>query len=65
MRPGTWLQPRHGSEEAFKKDFPAWDPSSTLDVACPGCGKTVKLSHKSPAGRNAGWCKTCNRGVAS
>lgn len=64
MRPGQWLQPRHGSEEAFAKDFPSWEPAAALEVVCPGCGRAVKLSRKSPAGKLGGWCKTCNRGVA-
>ncbi|MDX6768489.1 MAG: hypothetical protein SF051_03090 [Elusimicrobiota bacterium] len=64
MRPGSWLQPRHGSEEAFNKDFPTWQPGSGLEVACPGCGASVRLSRKSPAGKTGGWCKKCNRGVS-
>jgi hypothetical protein len=64
MRPGNWLQPRHGSEDIFLKDFPSLE-TSALDVACPGCKNAVKLSRKSPAGKHAGWCKRCNRGVSA
>lgn len=63
MRPGQWLQPRHGSEDIFLKDFPHLE-TGALEVSCPGCRTTVRLSRKSPAGKIGGWCKTCNRGVA-
>ena len=42
-RPGQWLQPRHGSKEAFDKDFPSIDTGG-LTVACPGCRETVTLT---------------------
>jgi len=61
-RPGQWLQPRHGSKEAFDKDFPAIDTGG-LAVACPGCKETMTLTRKSVAGKIGGWCKKCNRGV--
>lgn len=60
--PGQWLQPRHGSKEAFDKDFPSLNPA-TPEVSCPGCKERVKLTRKSPAGKTGGWCAKCNRGV--
>lgn len=63
-RPGVWLQPRHGSKEAFDKDFPAIDTGG-LTVACPGCKETVTLTRKSVPGKVGGWCKKCNRGVGA
>lgn len=61
-RPGQWLQPRHGSKEAFEKDFPSIDAGG-LTVSCPGCKATVTLTRKSLQGKGGGWCKSCNRGV--
>ena len=61
-RPGQWLQPRHGSKEAFDKDFPTIDTGG-LTVSCPGCKETVTLTRKSAQGKVGGWCKKCNRGV--
>lgn len=63
MRAGQWLQPRHGSEEIFLKDFPSLE-TSALEVTCPGCKGVVRLSRRSAAGKIGGWCKRCNRGVA-
>jgi len=60
--PGQWLQPRHGSKEAFDKDFPTIDASGGT-VSCPGCKETVSLTRKSVQGKVGGWCKKCNRGV--
>ena len=60
--PGQWLQPRHGSKEAYEKDFPSIDTGG-LTVACPGCRETVIVARKSPLGKVGGWCKKCNRGV--
>lgn len=62
MLTGKWLQPRHASAEVFEKDYPVLAPSG-LDAYCPGCKGYLKLNRKSPAGRVAGWCKTCDRGV--
>lgn len=61
-RPGQWLQPRHGSKEAFDKDFPDIDAGGLM-VSCPGCKETVTLTRKSVQGKGGGWCKKCNRGV--
>jgi hypothetical protein len=58
---GKWLQPRHASKEVFEKDFPTLE--SGLDAHCPGCNGYMKLNRKNPAGRVAGWCGKCNRGV--
>lgn len=63
MRAGQWLQPRHGSEEVFLKDFPTLGTDG-LQVNCPGCREVVTLARKSAAGKLGGWCKRCNRGVA-
>ncbi len=62
MVTGKWLQPRHASVEVFEKDFPTLDARG-LDVHCPGCNGYLKLTRKNPAGRFAGWCKKCDRGV--
>ena len=62
MVTGKWLQPRHDSSEIFEKDYPQLDIKG-LDVYCPGCKGYLKLVRKNPAGRIAGWCKKCNRGV--
>lgn len=62
MIAGKWLQPRHANREAFERDYPAIDFSG-LDVYCPGCRATVKLSRKAPNGRIGGWCRPCDRGV--
>ena len=64
MTPGAWLQPRHGSHEAFEKDFPKLEPNG-MDVSCPGCRGVVHLVRRSPNGKLGGWCKNCNRGVAA
>lgn len=62
MRQGKWLQPRHAAQAAFEKDFPQIDPAG-LGVTCPGCKTYLTLSRKNPAGRIAGWCPRCQRGV--
>ncbi len=62
MIQGQWLQPRHGSHEAFEKDFPALAPAPS-DVTCPGCKSVVRLTRRNPNGKHGGWCKRCNRGV--
>lgn len=62
MKPAQWLQPRHGSHEAFLKDFPTLEPNG-LDVICPGCRDVVRAARRAGTGKLAGWCKTCNRGV--
>lgn len=62
-RPGTWLQPRHMTAEAFEKDFPIPHPAG-LDVYCPGCKGYMRLNRKSTSGRMAGWCRQCQRGVS-
>jgi hypothetical protein len=64
MTPGKWLQPRHATHEAFEKDFPKLELTG-MDVICPGCKGVVRLSRRSPSGKPAGWCKTCNRGAAA
>jgi hypothetical protein len=64
MMPGSWLQPRHSSPEAFGKDYPKIEANG-LDVLCPGCRTTIRLLRKSPTGKLGGWCKNCNRGVGS
>jgi len=64
VTPGTWLQPRHGSKEAFEKDFPKVEVSG-LDVACPGCKGAVKVIRRAPNGKLGGWCRNCNRGVGA
>ena len=64
MTPGQWLQPRHGSHEAFEKDFPKLEPNG-MDVSCPACKSAVRLLRRSPAGKLGGWCKSCNRGVSA
>ncbi|MFI5363657.1 MAG: hypothetical protein ACHQ49_16960 [Elusimicrobiota bacterium] len=64
MTTGQWLQPRHGSHDAFAKDFPKLEANG-MDVSCPGCKSAVKLVRRSPTGKLAGWCKNCNRGVAA
>jgi hypothetical protein len=61
-RPGQWLQPRHGSKDAFDKDFPTIDTGG-LTVVCPACKETVTLTRRSPQAKVGGWCKKCNRGV--
>jgi hypothetical protein len=63
VTPGQWLQPRHGSHEAFEKDYPKIEPNG--DVACPGCKSAVKLLRRAPNGKLGGWCKNCNRGVGA
>ncbi len=64
MKQGSWLQPRHGSKDAFEKDFPTLE-LSPLEVVCPGCRSGVKLTRKAPTGKVGGWCAKCNRGVAA
>jgi hypothetical protein len=64
VKPGQWLQPRHGSHDAFDKDFPKIEQSG-LDVSCPGCKGSVKIIRRSPPGKLGGWCKSCNRGVSA
>ncbi|MDE2490282.1 MAG: hypothetical protein KGM24_05505 [Elusimicrobia bacterium] len=64
MTQGQWLQPRHGSREAFEKDFPTI-ATSQIDVVCPGCRASVKLTRRSPNGKSGGWCQKCNRGVGT
>ena len=64
MKPGQWLQPRHGSHEAFEKDYPKLEASGG-DVACPGCKIAVKLLRRAANGKLGGWCKNCNRGVGA
>jgi hypothetical protein len=64
VNPGTWLQPRHGSHEAFEKDFPKIEANG-LDVVCPGCRNSARLTRRSPSGKLGGWCKHCNRGVGT
>jgi hypothetical protein len=64
LNQGTWLQPRHGSKEAFEKDYPKIEQSG-LDVACPGCKGAVKVIRRAPNGKLGGWCKNCNRGVGA
>lgn len=62
MKPGQWLQPRHGSHEAFEKDYPKIEATG-VEVACPGCKETVVLTRRAPTGKIGGWCKRCNRGA--
>ena len=62
MTQGQWLQPRHGSHEAFAKDYPKIEVTAT-ELACPGCRDSVRLTRRSPLGKLGGWCKSCNRGV--
>lgn len=62
MRVGQWLQPRHASRDIFEKDFPQVDLAG-LNAYCPGCKGYIKLNRKNPAGRIAGWCDKCGRGV--
>lgn len=62
MNQGQWLQPRHGSHEAFEKDHPKIEANG-MDVVCPGCRNAVRLARRSPNGKLGGWCKHCNRGV--
>ena len=64
MKPGTWLQPRHGSHEAFVKDYPKLEANG-MDVSCPGCKSSVKLIRRAPNAKLGGWCKSCNRGVGA
>lgn len=61
---GRWLSPRHPSREVFERDYPKVDLKA-LEVYCPGCRAVVKLSRTNPAGRSAGWCMACSRGVAA
>lgn len=62
MKDGKWLEPRYTSKEIFEKDYPKLDISG-MEVKCPGCKGSVKLSRKSNFNKAAGWCKTCNRAV--
>ncbi|MEK7382416.1 MAG: hypothetical protein AAB262_03930 [Elusimicrobiota bacterium] len=62
MKPGQWLQPRHGSHEAFEKDYPKIEATG-VKVICPGCRETVILTRRAPTGKIGGWCKRCNRGT--
>ena len=62
--PGQWLNPRHPSKEVFEKDFSTLEARGLL-VACPGCKGSLTLQRRSPAGKLAGWCKNCNRGVCA
>ena len=62
MTPGTWLQPRHATHDAFEKDFPKIETRG-MDVTCPGCKNAVMLVRRAPNGKLGGWCKRCNRGV--
>jgi hypothetical protein len=62
MVTGKWLQPRHDNAAVFEKDYSKME-LATLDVYCPGCKGYLKLNRKNPAGRIAGWCAKCNRGV--
>ncbi|MBI3548364.1 MAG: hypothetical protein HY078_04845 [Elusimicrobia bacterium] len=64
MKDGRWLTPRYTDRAVFEKDYPTPD-FNPLDVYCPGCRGVVSLSRKSPAGRPAGWCKSCLRPVTS
>ena len=64
MTQGQWLQPRHGSHEAWEKDFPKLEPHG-MDVSCPGCRGVVTLIRRNPSGKLGGWCKRCNRGVGA
>jgi len=62
MKDGKWLEPRYMSKEIFEKDYPKLDLSG-MDVRCPGCKGDVALNRKNNSGKNAGWCKRCNRAV--
>lgn len=63
MLEGKWLQPRYPSRETFEKDYSQIEFPGP-DAYCPGCRKVVKLVRKSPLGKIAGWCGSCNRGVS-
>lgn len=63
MNQGKWLMPRYTSKDIFDKDYPTLNLSG-ISVKCPGCGEAVQLSRKNNAGRSAGWCRKCGRGVA-
>ncbi len=63
MKAARWLEPRYTDRSVFEKDFPGIDING-LQVYCPGCRNLVRLARKSPSGKIAGWCKTCNRAVA-
>ena len=62
MKDGKWLEPRYTSKEIFEKDYSHLDLSG-MDVKCPGCKDSVALNRKNNFGKNAGWCKRCNRAV--
>lgn len=62
MKDGKWLEPRYMNKEIFEKDYPKLDLSG-MDVRCPGCKGDVALNRKNNFGKNAGWCKRCNRAV--
>ncbi len=62
MKDGKWLEPRYASKEIFEKDYPRLDLSG-IEVMCPGCKGTVKLSRRNNSGKSGGWCKKCNRPV--
>ena len=62
MKDGKWLEPRYTNKEIFEKDYCKLDLNG-MEVKCPGCKDTVALNHKNNFGKNAGWCKRCNRAV--
>ncbi|HAZ09469.1 MAG TPA: hypothetical protein DCZ01_13350 [Elusimicrobia bacterium] len=64
IKPGQWIQPRHGSHEAFEKDYPRIEATG-VSVLCPGCRDAVHLTRRTQSAKIGGWCKRCNRGVGT
>lgn len=62
MREGKWLSCRYAGRDIFEKDFTKFDLSG-MEVKCPGCGGSVRLSRKNVSNKSAGWCRKCERAV--